>query len=365
MRFVDFVAPRMLPAFEDMLDGIKRWSMSVEGELFAFWRRHGASISKWWTDSILPALKTSWEMVKQIGGGALDIASAMLGEGPSGKGKGQLTKLGHLETIISNIVQTMNTWLGYAAMTEQAAAGVIRWAGGWRILGDVMNFYHDTWVKVFDAVTNAWQALEKFEKSPIIKFLEDMLNSLQKATDAWNALAQGISKVTGGQTGSDGTALPTDDNPAWKLSRGTTGSWGSTSDFTQYGPAIDPKGSPYYDSDSYNGIGHINGQKFDLNSEPSGTPSAMKWAYGTGHYHIKPGDYYISDKDHKRHRWMDTTGSQNSENEDIYFREKPTSSTNDGNRNLTINQHFHGVHDRDFALRMKEALHQVLRTSYV
>jgi len=44
----------------------------------------------------------------------------------------------------------------------------------------------------------------------------------------------------------------------------------------------------------------------------------MKYEYGTGHYHIKPGDSYISDKDHKRHTWHDTTGSQNPSNEDVY-----------------------------------------------
>jgi hypothetical protein len=44
----------------------------------------------------------------------------------------------------------------------------------------------------------------------------------------------------------------------------------------------------------------------------------MKYEYATRHYHIKPGDSYISDKDHKRHVWKDTTGSQNSENEDVF-----------------------------------------------
>jgi len=67
-------------------------------------------------------------------------------------------------------------------------------------------------------------------------------------------------------------------------------------------------------SDSYNGIGHIRGVKYRL----SNGDTMMKYKYGTGHYHIKPGDSYISDKDHKRHTWKDTTGSQNPSNEDVY-----------------------------------------------
>ncbi len=89
---------------------------------------------------------------------------------------------------------------------------------------------------------------------------------------------------------------------------------GSTSDFTVYGPKIDPKGSAFYDKDSFNGIGHIQGKRYSLQTGDS----AMKYDYATSHYHIKPGERYISDKDHKWHTWKDTTGSRNPENEDIY-----------------------------------------------
>jgi hypothetical protein len=99
---------------------------------------------------------------------------------------------------------------------------------------------------------------------------------------------------------------------------GNYGLHGSLSDFTEYGTRVDPPGSKYYDSDSYHGIGHIDGVRYNLKSEPSGVPTAMHDAYARGHHHIKPGDYYISDKDHNRHRWLDTTGSQSPTNEDVY-----------------------------------------------
>jgi hypothetical protein len=94
------------------------------------------------------------------------------------------------------------------------------------------------------------------------------------------------------------------------------GSAGSSSGFTIYGPGVagDQPGGPTYDWDSYHGIGHIGGVPYSL----SGGDAAMKAAWAEGHYHIKPGDSYISDKDHKLHRWRDTSGSRNPENEDIY-----------------------------------------------
>jgi hypothetical protein len=112
------------------------------------------------------------------------------------------------------------------------------------------------------------------------------------------------------------------DNPGFNMGSGYSGrsggGGGSSSNFTEYGPAIDPIGSRDYDSDSYHGTGHINGVPYNLNSEASGTPTAMKSSYARSHYGIKPGSWYKSDKDGKQHRWMDTTGSQNPQNEDVY-----------------------------------------------
>ena len=44
----------------------------------------------------------------------------------------------------------------------------------------------------------------------------------------------------------------------------------------------------------------------------------MHPAYAMGHYHIRPLDFYVSDKDHLRHRWADKTGSKMFDNEDLY-----------------------------------------------
>ncbi len=100
------------------------------------------------------------------------------------------------------------------------------------------------------------------------------------------------------------------------------GGGGSNQELTEYGRAVDyvdksgkVHGTP--DSDSTAGIGHIKGVQYNLNT-PGPQPSAMKYEYATKHYGIKPGGAYISDKDHKPHRWMDTTGAVNPKNEDMY-----------------------------------------------
>jgi len=82
------------------------------------------------------------------------------------------------------------------------------------------------------------------------------------------------------------------------------------------------------DSDSSRGTGHINGVAYNLNSEASGVPAAMKSAYARNHYHVKAGGWY---KDGQMHRYMDTTGSRSSSNEDIYYR----------NKGADVNVHYH------------------------
>jgi hypothetical protein len=54
----------------------------------------------------------------------------------------------------------------------------------------------------------------------------------------------------------------------------------------------------------------------------------MKYDYATSHYHIKPGQTYRSDKDGQLHRWRDTSGARNPQNEDIY-------------KGADINVHYH------------------------
>jgi hypothetical protein len=149
-------------------------------------------------------------------------------------------------------------------------------------------------------------------------------------------------------------------NPTMTPTGSVTGSpSGSLSDFTKYGPAIDPKGSRYYDSDSYNGIGHAGGRKFNLNSEASGVPAAMKAEYARNHYHVGAGGWYKSDKDGKMHRYMDTTGAKNRENEDIYYRNSGAS--------INVTNHFtiqaidtHGI-DRVLTEHSSKIAHAVKR----
>jgi len=110
-------------------------------------------------------------------------------------------------------------------------------------------------------------------------------------------------------------------------SNSVNGAKGSTEGFTEYGPIIDPKGSRYYDSDSYNGIGHIHGVRYDLNSAGY-TPIAMYPEHAARWYPgLRPGGVFRSRYDGKLHRWMDTTGSRNPDNEDVYDGEKTVNVT--------------------------------------
>ena len=80
----------------------------------------------------------------------------------------------------------------------------------------------------------------------------------------------------------------------------------------------DQPGGPTYDSDSWSGIGHIHGQPFNLDT-PGPQPAAMHPEFAALQYPgLSPGGVYLSKKDGKFHRWMDTTGSKDPANEDLY-----------------------------------------------
>jgi len=63
---------------------------------------------------------------------------------------------------------------------------------------------------------------------------------------------------------------------------------------------------------SYHGIG-----AYTQHLVP-GQDVAMNPAYARSHYGIAPLGFYVSDKDHKMHRWADVTGSKDPANEDLY-----------------------------------------------
>jgi hypothetical protein len=90
--------------------------------------------------------------------------------------------------------------------------------------------------------------------------------------------------------------------------------YGGGGGMTVYGASVpgDQPGGPTYDWNSYHGIG-----AYTQNLVP-GQDVAMHPAYAESHYHIKPLDFYVSDKDHLRHRWADKTGSKMFDNEDLY-----------------------------------------------
>jgi hypothetical protein len=113
--------------------------------------------------------------------------------------------------------------------------------------------------------------------------LDKATPAIQSMADAATSAANAMNWLSGGASGS---------------SRGAGGGWGSSSGFTVYGPKVDPLGSPYYDSDSYNGIGHIDGRAFNLNSEAANIPTAMKDPYAHSTYPgLQPGGWYKSKKD--------------------------------------------------------------------
>jgi len=100
------------------------------------------------------------------------------------------------------------------------------------------------------------------------------------------------------------------------------------------------------DWDSARGIGHINGRAFNLDS-PGPQAVAMKAEYARRQYPgIEPGGTFISVKDGKPHRWMDTSGARNANNEDFY---KGASARSDVN--VTFNIQALDDHGVDAVLR--------------
>jgi hypothetical protein len=83
---------------------------------------------------------------------------------------------------------------------------------------------------------------------------------------------------------------------------------------TEYGPSVpgDQPGGPTYDWNSYHGIG-----AYTKHLEP-GVSVAMHPEYARSHYGISPGQMYLSDKDHRMHRWDDVSGSKSFANEDLF-----------------------------------------------
>jgi hypothetical protein len=152
---------------------------------------------------------------------------------------------------------------------------------------------------------------------------------------------------------------------------GGSGAGGSWLPQTQYGPGVPGDNIPHqgtWDADSAAGIGHIHGKAYSLNGYPAGYATAMHPAFARGHYHINPGDEYISDKDHKRHRWLDTSGAKNPKNEDN-FTGKPVTI----NQTININGHGHDAkaiaehvrgHNEDLSRMLNRALAEDSRLSY-
>ncbi len=120
---------------------------------------------------------------------------------------------------------------------------------------------------------------------------------------------------------------------------------GSLQGFTVYGPGVKGDDIPHqgtWDADSYNHIGHIFGKPYHLEAGDA----AMKAQYARGHYHIEPGEIYRSDKDGKLHRWKDTSGAKNPENEDIFV-DKPGAS-------VTIHNHIYAMDSHGVDRVMRE-----------
>jgi len=90
--------------------------------------------------------------------------------------------------------------------------------------------------------------------------------------------------------------------------------YGGGGGMTEYGASVpgDQPGGPTYDYNSFHGIG-----AYTQHLVP-GQDVAMHPEYAESHYHIRPLDFYVSDKDHMRHRWADVTGSKEFGNEDLY-----------------------------------------------
>jgi hypothetical protein len=232
-------------------------------------------------------------------------------------------RLDGLMSRISPVVTVLETVFGWANAISDVLYGRIvpflwdKMIGAFDLLGQKL---HDMFPWLVNApqsagdkraqdLLNKADADAQAAQETLTQFQKDAAPSLQDLTDKANAAAAALSQFQFGNFPLLGT--------------GGGGYPGSSSAFTIFGPGApgDQPGQPTYDPDSYHHIGHIRGVPYHL----SGGDSAMKYDYATGHYHIKPGDWYRSDKDGLMHRWHDTTGSRNPSNEDIFV-DKPQSS---------------------------------------
>ncbi|MBV9878404.1 MAG: tape measure protein [Verrucomicrobia bacterium] len=91
---------------------------------------------------------------------------------------------------------------------------------------------------------------------------------------------------------------------------------GSGSLNTVFGPGVagDQPGQANYDYDSYHGIGHIHGVRYNLG--PGSV--AIHADYAEGVLHLKPGQWFKNPRNGKWQRWSDTSGSGNDQNIDEY-----------------------------------------------
>jgi hypothetical protein len=100
--------------------------------------------------------------------------------------------------------------------------------------------------------------------------------------------------------------------PLGAAAGGFGGAAGGGAGVTEYGPSIDPPGSPNYDYNSYHRIGAWPGVTGPLQ------PGDVALGYGAqAHYGVQPGQWFTDDQG--RHvRFADRSGSKNPMNEDIF-----------------------------------------------
>ncbi len=158
--------------------------------------------------------------------------------------------------------------------------------------------------KISSGVTGSWG--DSIEKNT--DHLDDLNQSIQDLNNY-------LSGVTGpGASGSSGSSRFGGDG-GWRSMRY---GGGSSLGLTEYGHVPgDQPGGPTFDRDSWNGIGHIHGVRYNLNT-PGPQPMAMHPEHAARFYPgLQPGGTFRSKRDNQLHRWMDTTGG-GPENEDRY-----------------------------------------------
>jgi hypothetical protein len=186
----------------------------------------------------------------------------------------------------------------YAARTnDKAAEAALRQAESMEKLNKVNEELRIEQQRHKIMIEQGSEALKKFDES-LQKSTGNDLKHFDAAIDAATVALMQLSSMQFGGAGGFG------------LGPGYGGGGG----MTEYGASVpgDQPGGPTYDWESYHGHG-----AYTQNLVP-GQDVAMHPAYAQSHYGIKPLDFYISDKDHKRHRWADKTGSKMFDNEDLY-----------------------------------------------